>query len=73
LRACSDKLALALEEYDDFGPLRKFYSGSAQSHQLFAVADFDLGSVSVEPGIGWGFTPASDNMVMKLILSSDLN
>jgi hypothetical protein len=69
----SDKLALALEEYDDFGPLRKFYSGSAQSHQLFAVADFDLGSVSVEPGIGWGFTPASDNMVMKLILSSDLN
>ena len=25
--------------------------------------------VSVEPGIGWGFTLASDNMVLNLILS----
>ena len=69
----TDKFALALEEYDDFGPLRSFYSGRAQSHQLFAVADFDAGDVSVETGMGFGFMPASDNMVLKLILSKDLN
>ena len=69
----SDKFALALEEYDDFGPLRGFYSSRNQTHQLFAVADFTMGDVNVEPGMGWGFTPASDNMVLKLILSKDLN
>jgi len=69
----SDKLALALEEYDDFGPLRKFYGASAQSHQLFAAADFDVGEVSVETGVGFGLTQASDKLVLKLILSKDLN
>ncbi len=69
----TDKFALALEEYDDFGPLRKFYSGGAQSHQLFAVADFDAGPLSVETGMGFGLTPASDKLVLKLILSRDLN
>ena len=69
----SDKLALALEEYDDLGPLRKFYAGDAQSHQLFVAADFDLGGVSMETGVGFGLTPASDKLVLKLILSRDLN
>ena len=69
----SEKLALALEEYDDFGPLRGFYAGRDQSHQLFAVADFNTGPVSVEAGVGFGLTPASDKLVLKLILSSDLN
>ncbi|MBU6297135.1 MAG: hypothetical protein KGJ79_17095 [Alphaproteobacteria bacterium] len=69
----SNSWAVALEEYDDFGPLRHFYSSSQQSHQLFAVVDYGGGPVSVEAGIGFGMTPASDNMVLKLILSHDLN
>ncbi|MDE1986334.1 MAG: hypothetical protein KGL29_07985 [Alphaproteobacteria bacterium] len=69
----SNAWAVALEEYDDFGPLRHFYSGSQQSHQLFAVVDYSGEPVSVETGIGFGMTPASDNMVLKLILSRDLN
>ncbi len=68
-----DKFAVALEEYDDFGPLRHFVSSSAQSHQLFAVADYEAEPVSIEAGIGFGFTQASDNLVLKLILSHDLN
>jgi hypothetical protein len=68
-----DKLAVALEEYDDFGPLRKFFSGDEQSHQVFLVADYDAELVSVETGIGFGLTEASDNLVLKLILSRDLN
>jgi hypothetical protein len=69
----SNDWAVALEEYDDFGPLRHFYSSSQQSHQLFAVVDYNGDPVTVETGIGFGMTPASDNMVLKLILSRDLN
>jgi len=65
--------AVAAEEYDDFGPLRRLLPGSQQSHQLFAVADYTGGSVSVEAGAGFGLTPASDRLVLKLILSKDLN
>jgi hypothetical protein len=65
--------AVAAEEYDDFGPLRGFYSASAQSHQLFAVADWKGDTLDVEGGIGFGLTPAADDLVLKLILSKDLN
>ena len=68
-----NETAVALEEYDDFGPLRRFLPGSQQSHQLFLVADYDAEPVSIETGIGFGLTPASDNLVLKLILSHDLN
>ena len=64
--------AVAAEEYDDFGPLREFYSGSAQSHQLFAVADWRGEGVAVEGGVGFGLTAATDDVVFKLILSKDL-
>jgi hypothetical protein len=37
------------------------------------VADYDTGELSIEPGIGFGMTRASDNLVLKLILSHDLN
>ena len=69
----SPTFALALEEYDDFGPLRRFLPADEQSHQLFAVADYDTEPVSIEAGIGFGMTPASDNLILKLILSRDLN
>lgn len=69
----TDKFTVAAEEYDDFGPLRHFYSSREQSHQLFAVADYDAEALSVEAGLGFGFTHASDNLVAKLILSRDLN
>ena len=65
--------AVAAEEYDDFGPLRGFYPGDQQSHQLFAVVDYSGAPIDVEAGLGFGLTPASDNLVLKLILSKDLN
>lgn len=68
-----DKFAVALEEYDDFGPLRRFFSASEQSHQLFLVADYATEPVEIETGVGFGLTKASDNLVLKLILSHDLN
>jgi len=65
--------AVAVEEYDDFGPLRGFYSARQQQHQLFGVFDYNGKPWSVEGGIGVGLTGASDHLVLKLILSRDLN
>jgi hypothetical protein len=65
--------ALALEEYDDFGPLKEFYAASLQQHQLFAVLDYNGKPWSIEGGVGAGLTTATDHLVLKLILSRDLN
>jgi hypothetical protein len=69
----SEEFAVALEEYSEFGPLRKFLPASQQSHQLFAVTDYAGRRVDVEAGLGVGLTDAADKLVVKLILSRDLN
>ena len=68
----SKKWAVAAEEYDDFGPVHRFEAAGAQSHQFYGVLDYD-GAVSVEAGLGFGLTRASDHRVAKLIVSWDLN
>ena len=68
----SPKWAGALEAYDDFGPLKHFNAGDQRSHQSFAVFDFTGTSVSIEGGVGVGRTPASDDLVLKLIIAKDL-
>jgi hypothetical protein len=70
--ALSKEWSLALEEYDDFGELRGFLPADRRSHQLFLVADYS-GPISMEGGIGFGLTPATDHLILKLILASDLN
>jgi len=64
---------IAAEEYDDFGPLRGFLPPSRQQHQLFGVFDYGGKPWSVEGGIGFGLTGATDRLVLKLILSRNLN
>ena len=65
--------AVAVEEYDDFGPLHGFATPGNQVHQLYAVVDRNGGPFDVEAGIGFGLTHASDGVTLKLILSRDLN
>jgi len=65
--------ALAVEEYDDFGPLHELYAGNQQAHQLYGVVDHTTKALDVEAGIGFGLTSASDRITLKLILSRDLN
>lgn len=69
----SRSLAVAAEEYDDFGPIRRMHTRTLQSHQLFSVVDFRNGTISVEIGLGFGLSASSDHRVAKLILSGDLN
>jgi hypothetical protein len=69
----NSKWAVAAEEYDDWGPLRQFLPGPQQFHEIWAVLDHNGKSLSIEPGIGFGLTPGSDKITLKLILSRDLN
>jgi hypothetical protein len=64
--------AVAAEEYDDFGPLHQFHEGPDQIHQLYTVVDRSSKILDVEFGIGFGLTPASDNLALKLLVSKDL-
>lgn len=68
----SSKWAAALEEYDDFGPVRHFLPGDERVHQLFGVFDYSGRAISIEGGIGVGRTPASDDLAVKLIVAKDL-
>ena len=69
----SSQWAVGVEEYDDFGEIRRFSPASQQSHQLFAVFDYTGKPVDVEGGVGFGLNAASDRLTLKLILSRDLN
>jgi hypothetical protein len=61
--------ALAVEHYADFGPLRHFALPIQQYQAAFALVDYKTDPISVEFGIGHGFTEASDPLILKLILS----
>jgi hypothetical protein len=65
--------AVGLEEYGDYGKLREFVPANEQSHVLYWVVDKDAKKLNIEAGIGFGLTQASDKLVLKLILSRDLN
>ena len=69
----SPKWAIAVEEYADLGLLRRFYSAAEQSHQLYGVFDHGTKFVNIEAGVGFGLTPASDKVTLKLLLSRDFN
>lgn len=69
----SPKWAAAVEEYADYGPLRQLYSANDQSQQLWGVFDHSSKLVNIEAGVGFGLTPTSDKVILKLMLSRDLN
>ena len=69
----NDKWQIAAEEYDDLGELRRFSPGAQQTHELFGVVDYNGEPINVEAGVGFGLTPATDRLTLKLILSRDLN
>lgn len=69
----TDKWAVSAEEYADYGPLRRIYPASEQSHQIWAVLNHASKWVNIETGVGFGLTNASDKVTLKLMLSRDLN
>jgi hypothetical protein len=68
-----DSWTAALEEYDGFGELRNFLPGDQQFHEFWLTGDYSGNPISIEAGVGFGLTPASDDVTFKLMFSSDLN
>jgi len=63
---------LAVEHYADFGPFQDFHVVDRQAQTLFAVVDFKQeDEYNVEFGVGHGFTHASDDLLMKLMIGLD--
>ena len=72
----NDRWALAAEEYDSFGPLHGHLPLSKQLHEVWATTDYSgtkFPGLSVETGIGYGLTGASDKWTLKLMFSRNLN
>lgn len=69
----SPKWAFAAEQYAEYGPLTQFFAVNEQYHALWAVVDHNSKLVNVETGIGFGLTPGTDKITLKLMLSRDLN
>ena len=69
----SNTWSVAAEEYDGFGPLRGFVPSGQQFHETWAVADHNARLLSVETGVGVGWSGGGDRLTLKLMLSRDLN
>lgn len=68
-RKVTDDLSLAVEYYTDLGRPGSFLPFEQQAHQVFAVADFKVGVIDVDFGVGYGLTEGSDRWVAKTILT----
>jgi hypothetical protein len=69
----SDKWAVAIEQYDGFGPLYQFSPQNQQFHETWSVVDRNGGFLNVETGVGVGWSGGADRVTLKLMVSRDLN
>lgn len=71
-REINGEWALGFEHYAGFGRINKMSNSSQQDHVLYFVADFERKGFGVNFGIGRGLTNASDDWVVKSIISIPL-
>ena len=64
----SSKWTVAVEHYADLGPINHFQPGSQQAQETFLVADYGGEPVSVDLGVGHGWTQGSNDWTVKFIL-----
>jgi len=64
--------AVAAEMYSDYGVIKHFLPFDQQSQQLWGVVDYKGENFNIEAGVGFGLTPASDRLIMKLMISRDI-
>jgi hypothetical protein len=71
-RELNDEWAIGFEHYAGFGRINKMPNSSQQDHVLYFVVDFERKGFGVNFGIGRGLTNASDDWVVKAIVSIPL-
>jgi hypothetical protein len=64
--------AVAAEQYSELGELHELLPGKQQVQQIWAAFDH-YATMDIEGGVGFGLTPASDKVTLKLMFSRDLN
>ncbi len=67
----SETWAAAREHHADYGHLHNLEPLGRQQQLLFTMLDYKRAPLSVEFGIGHGFTATSDPLLLNLILSRD--
>ena len=65
----SDKWAVALEHYADYGTAPNFEPLNRQQQTGFVVVDYSGAPADIEFGVGHGFTAASDSLILKLLVT----
>src|SRR6185312_8788023 len=63
--------AVAAEHYSGFGTLHELLPHGQQVQQIWAAFDH-YSTMNIEGGVGFGLTPASDKITLKLMFSRDL-
>lgn len=71
-REINDEWALGFEHYAGFGRLNKMLNSSQQDQVFYLVVDFERKGFGVNFGVGRGLTNASDDWVVKAIVSIPL-
>jgi hypothetical protein len=65
----TSRIAAGLEYYGDLGPISHIDPARKQQHLIFPVLDIDLGPRwEFNLGVGAGLTPATDRLIIKMIL-----
>lgn len=64
--------ALSGEWYSDFGEFRDILPAPQEFQEVWAVLDHQGKKLSVETGVGFGVTPGSDRLTLKLMLWGDI-
>jgi hypothetical protein len=71
--AVTSKISLGTEYYGDMGAINHFENGLQQSHTLFIAADLFVNPLwEINFGPGFGLTPATDPLIVKLIIGRHL-
>ena len=68
-RQINDEWALGFEHYAGFGRINNIPGSEQQDHVFYFAVDFERKEFGANVGIGRGLTSASDNWVVKAILS----
>jgi hypothetical protein len=67
-----EDLSVGVEYYTGLGPVDNLLPFEEEQHNIYGVVDFKVGRFEVNAGIGFGLTHASDPVMAKVIIGTDL-
>ena len=68
----SDKTAIGIESFNDFGPIKNFTAFDDGDQRIYGVVDTEVGKWDFNAGVGYGYGSPEDRWVLKLIVGTPL-